>query len=145
MFFCLFELLMSLNPGWLGLGIRSFLLTENPGSPSLGLLLQSKREILIYLKTLKEIQVPLDSQGSTYTLTWFRLFDTFEMQKQTLYSLFKINQRLIMDNLEFGSTCCVILALPPTPLWPWKFLIPCTHLPILTMDLIFALQVVGCC
>lgn len=28
MFFCLFELLMSLNPGWLGLGIRSFLLTE---------------------------------------------------------------------------------------------------------------------
>lgn len=67
------------------------------------------------------------------------------MQKQTLYSLFKINQSLIMDNLEFGSTCCVILALPPTPLWPWKFLIPCTHLPILTVDLIFALQVVGCC
>lgn len=39
----------------------------------------------------------------------------------------------------------MMLALPPTRLWPWKFLIPCTHLPILTVDLMFALQVVGCC
>lgn len=137
MFFCLFEHLMSLNPGWFGVGI------SNPGSPSLCLLLRFKWEILNYFKALKEIQVPLDSQGSTYTLTWFRLFGTSKMQEGAFF--FLMNQSLILDNLEFGSTCCIILALPPTPLWPWKFLILCTHLPILTVDLIFALQVVGCC
>lgn len=93
----------------------------NPGSHSLGLLLQSKREILNYLKALKEIHL---SQCSTYTLTWH-----FKMQRVALFFFF-INQSLIMDNQEFGSTCCIILALPLTPLWPWKFLVPCTHLPI---------------
>lgn len=30
-----------------------------------------------------------------------------------------------------------------TVLWPWKFLVSRTHLPICTMDLIFTLQVAG--
>lgn len=52
------------------------------------------------------------------------------MQKWALYSPY-IQVGLITDDLEFGSTCFIILVLPLTPLWPWKFVVflyPLPHL-----------------
>lgn len=40
------------------------------------------------------------------------------------------SQSLLRDNLEFGNTWFITLVVPLTPLWPWKFLVSCTHLPV---------------